>query len=459
MPTEEIAVHSAAGTLPAFWNRRAVFIANLLGMFFGNEAATRALAGEIGEADSYGGRLLPIIDMLFRGGDNLLVLERAPDPLLAGYFTDRLGLSLPAVEVLPHQDYLKLKGDQTLRHPIFQRLRDHGASWMDGYVTDDTLVDLAARTGKQTIASTEGSHRGNNKRLLYQDMQTDGLPVPFTYYAEGPDDIVAALMAIRRQEYRSAVVKSAIGASGIGMNRIRELDRADLDAEASGLPPYFYFEGACLVQGWVEPGVHGVRRIHSPSVQMFVADDEAVLYDITEQILSDHSIHEGNESPPPYLHGQPEWRKGLLEKGAWAARWLQRQGYRGTASADFLVILYEDGRTDIQICEINARVTGATYPSILARRFLPEGCWLLRNLRFEAPVSGSALLRTLDTGGELFDPGSSRSGSGVLPVNFNFGKDGFIHKGQFLCLAGQASECHRLLERACHLLPCATERD
>lgn len=459
MTPEEIPVHSAPGSLPAFWDRQTVFIANLLGMFFENEDGSRALAREIGEADSYGGRLLPIIDLLFRRGGNLLVLEHEPDPTLSAYFTERLGLSLPAIEVLPHREYLTLTGGQALRHPLFERLHAHQAPWIDGYVTDETLADLAKLLGKKTIATPAGSHRGNNKRLLFQDMQAAGLPIPATFYAGQPDDIARALAELRQLGYQSAVIKSAIGASGIGLKKIRALDRCDHLAAARDLPPYFLFEGDCLVQGWIEPGVHGVRTLHSPSVQIFVCDDEAVLYDITEQILSHHSIHEGNEAPPPYLNGRPQWRAELLSKAAWAARWLQRQGYRGTASADFLVMEDDQGGVEIQICEINARVTGATYPSVLARHFLPHGCWLLRNLRFESPLSGADLIKALDASGTLFTTDTSRSSSGVLPINFNFGDEGLVHKGQFLCLAADSDGCHRLLENTCKQLPCVTERD
>jgi len=204
--------------------------------------------------------------------------------------------------------------------------------------------------------------------------------------------------------------------------------------------------------------VHGVRRLRSPSVQIFVGDHHAELYDITEQILSDHSVHEGNESPPAYLAetGGADLRRQLLEQGEWAARWLHRQGYRGTASADFLLVDHDDGRTEVQICELNARVTGATYPSVLARRFRPRGAWLLRNLRLRQPLSGTELLDRLQRDGRLFTPGQP---GGVLPVNFNFGTDQLVHKGQFLCLGDEPTECHQLIEHAAGELDCLTERD
>ena len=40
----------------------------------------------MGEVDSYGGRLIPILNILFKGPDNVLILERPPDETLCNYF-------------------------------------------------------------------------------------------------------------------------------------------------------------------------------------------------------------------------------------------------------------------------------------------------------------------------------------------------------------------------------------
>ena len=53
MPTESpVKVIARPGHLPEFWDRHAVFFANLLGLFFGNEAETESLTQEVGEIDS-----------------------------------------------------------------------------------------------------------------------------------------------------------------------------------------------------------------------------------------------------------------------------------------------------------------------------------------------------------------------------------------------------------------------
>ncbi len=454
-------VIETGGQLPPFSHRSAVFVANLLGLFFGNEEETETLANEVGEIDSYGGRLIPILDILFCGGDNVLVLESEPDPVLCDYFRQTLGLTLPERHVFRHADYLELTSalksgvpDHELTWDLFTELHAHRASWVDGYVTDDTLAALARRVGMRTVSSTAGSRRGNNKRLLHEHLEASGLPVVETCLIDSGADLSRALDALEKAGFRSAVIKSAVGASGIGLLKVPSLsDRGDI---AQQLPEHFFYEGACMVQGWLRPGENEVSRMRSPSVQMYVADEAVYLYDSTEQILSHDSVHEGNESPPPYLRNDKGLRDELFSQATEAGKWLHAQGYRGTGSVDFLVVSY--GKRDVvYICEINARVTGATYPSLLARRFKPECVWLMQNLRFGQPVNGTTLLDLLREHRSLFE--SDSPAGGILPINFNHGADGLIHKGQFLCIGTDHQQCHQLLELAKEDLPVAAESD
>lgn len=454
-------VIEAPGQLPEFWDRRAVFVANLLGLFFGNEAQTQCLADEVGEVDSYGGRLVPIIDLLYRGGvgENLLVLERAPDASLCRYFEEVAGLSLPNQWILTHRDYLEIgqavARGESLEERLPAPIREHAAPWLDGYVTDETLDAIGRQTGKRTITTPAGSRQGNNKRELHLYLESSGFPVIETYLAETPKEVTDCLERLKRHGFTAGVVKAAIGASGIGLCKVDSLE--DSVSRQPEVPEHFFYEGPCLVQGWLVPGEQGITGLRSPSAQLFVSDKDVTIYDLTEQILSQASVHEGNEAPPPYLIDQPYLRKELLRQGREAGRWLHAQGYRGTGSVDFLVVDHESGETEVYVCEINARVTGATYPSVLARHFLPEGAWLLRNLRFRKPIDGPRLLELLERSNDLYIPG--KSDAGVMPVNFNFGKDGLIHKGQFLCLAHSTAGSHVLLELAELDLPCEPDRD
>lgn len=441
------AVTETCGVSPRFWEGRSVlFFANLLSLFFGNRGETYLLEQEISGVDSYGGRLLPVVSLLFPGGDNLLVLERQPDPALVEYLGATLGLVLPDMAILPHAGYLQLaaatgSGKALPEWPVVSQMANHPAMLVDGFVTDLALSQLSAALGKKTLSTPEGSHRGNNKFLLHCALEDAGLPVFDTHVADSPGAIRDAVAKLKRLGYTSAVVKAQVGASGIGLKRVH------VDDPEPAVPSSFFHEGPCMVQGWITPGRAGVREVLSPSVQMFVTADTVALYDLTEQILSgEASVHEGNESPPPYLERLPGLREELFRQAAVAARWLHAQGYRGTASADFLVAI--DGSPAgfaAYVCEINARVTGATYPSVLARRFFPGGSWLMRNLKLSHPATGSQVLAALHEHGHLF---TGNEPGGILPVNFNLTADGLVDKGQFLCLSQSPGGCSRLLSEA-----------
>lgn len=453
MPTEStVKVISKPGQLPDFWDRHAVFFANLLALFFGNDAQTDSLAREVGEIDSYGGRLIPILNLLFQKENSLLILEREPDEHLCRYFRDGLDLQLPELIALDHQEYVEIGqalscGD--CEHPVLGKIRMNPSHWVDGYVTDQTLSLITQAVGKKTISTSTGSLNGNNKSLLHQYLCENDLPVLKTELAQSSAEANQIIAVFNNEGHSQAVIKSQIGASGIGMMKVNTTDDVVV-------PDYYFFEGPVLVQVWMKKGEKGVLGMRSPSVQMFLNDDEVNLYDITEQILSEASVHEGNVSPPAYLVEQPELEEELLRQAREAGLWLHSTGYRGTASVDFIVIDIE-GRAepDVYVCEINARVTGATYPSVLAHHLREGGAWLLRNLRLSEPQSGDILLDMLDRPGHLFMPGMKE---GVVPINFNFGDDGRVHKGQFLCLSDSPERCHEILIMAEEDLPITMER-
>ena len=79
-------VQKIPGDLPKGWERDVVFFANILSLFYGNQSETKVLREKVGTLESYGGRLVPILNLLYSGSNNLLVLERAPDRELMHYF-------------------------------------------------------------------------------------------------------------------------------------------------------------------------------------------------------------------------------------------------------------------------------------------------------------------------------------------------------------------------------------
>lgn len=461
----EVEFIDTCGTLPPMWPRRAIFFANLLALFYGNSAQTESLRQEVGEIDSYSARLIPIMNLLFREPGNMLVLEREPDPKLCQYLREDLGLSLPRMCVLPHDDYVRLgEGLDSAGLPLASlpgdllpqlvQLKDAAAQWVDGYVTDEVITKFARHLGCQTISSSDASRHGNNKLRLHEFLVSAELPAFDTVIVKSPGEVPQAAEELAALGYREAVIRAQIGASGIGMMRLRDIRQADQLPE---IPEYIFYEGPCLLQGWLQSGVRKILEVRSPSTQLFVDDTHVYAYDVTEQILSNDSIHQGNASPPPYFQEWPGLREETMRQADLVGRWLHGTGYRGTASIDWLVTQREDQpQPDVYVCEINARVTGATYPSLLARHFHPQGAWLMRNLRLRVPLTTEQLLAMFEQPGHLFHPHKS---AGILPLNLNFGKDNLVHKGQFLCIGQTLQECQEYLALAERDLPVEWDAD
>jgi len=211
-------VHIMPGQLPPPWERGVVFIANILSLFFGNDAETEVLRQEIGALETYGSRLVPIINLMYHGSSNLLILEKEPMPTLLQYFDKELGLSLPEIKVLPHHLYMTLINDELewmdKVYDLVQSLKNHPARWLDGYVTDEMIKHLAELVSKENICSVDGSRRGNNKFHLYEHFLSKGELVFDTFVVKSSADVQKNLEELQKQGYVKAVVKASIGASG-----------------------------------------------------------------------------------------------------------------------------------------------------------------------------------------------------------------------------------------------------
>lgn len=439
MQNSSLKVISSPGTLPSPSERSIVFLANLLSLFFGNAEETDLLKKQVGKIETYGGRLLPILDLLFPGKDNLLVLERAPTPELTGYFQQSLNLTLPRVVCFPHECYASLNGDTPPESSQFKALvttlREHQAEFIEGFVSDRGVERLAVRAGKSTINTFDASRDGNDKVKLQRFLENAGLPVFDSFYATSRNEAIQRMENLRQMGYDHAVIKAAIGASGIGLQRI-PLHRPE------PIPDYLFHSGTCLVQGWMNTNGRQRRMLGSPSVQLYLDQQSLQLYDLTDQILDENSVHQGNISPPACATENPQVHQELLRQARLVGSWLHSLGYRGTASVDFLVVDHS-GDWTAYVCEINARVTGATYPSLLARRFFPAGAWQMRNVLLSPPQQGAAILELLERHHLLFREGAK---SGLIPVNFNHQQNGLVGKCQLLALASDTRGTHEIFQ-------------
>ena len=170
------------GELPPFWDRSAIFFSNIHSIFYDNHEEAKHLLKGISGATGYGGRVLCVLNLLYRQQPNLILLEAKPDEGLTRYLSKDLGLSLPDYAILDHPGYRKLASSEEVSkrkkpHAILKKLMEHPAHWIDGFVTDSRLAKIASVLGKQTISTLQGSKNGNNKYLLYQYLVEQKLPV------------------------------------------------------------------------------------------------------------------------------------------------------------------------------------------------------------------------------------------------------------------------------------------
>ncbi|MDP7555177.1 MAG: hypothetical protein QGF31_03255, partial [Nitrospinota bacterium] len=86
------------GELPIFWDRSAVFFVNLHALFFGNDDLTKVMEREICGMPTYGGRLVSILNLIFRNKKNLVILEAPPDEAILEYVSNKLDISIPDIE-------------------------------------------------------------------------------------------------------------------------------------------------------------------------------------------------------------------------------------------------------------------------------------------------------------------------------------------------------------------------
>lgn len=432
------------GRVPKTWSRDVIFFANILSLFFGNDAQKKELQRTVGNLSTYGSRLIPILNILYKRGKNILVLESKPDYALIEYFQNDLNLTVPKIMILPHQTYLSFQKNNYARLPPYAReivalLKEAPQPWLSGYVVEKSLLTLAKNIGKKTISTAQGCRKGNDKVALFKFLKGAKLPVFDAYVIPHSRPLLEKARRLERMGYRYAVLKSPIGASGIGMKKIE----LSLLRKKVRCPKYLFYEGPALLEGWLDENVKGVRPIGSPSVQLFIDDKSVVLYDITEQILSADSVHEGNVAPPEYLKRKKKYLNEILRQAGKIGSWIYQKGYRGTASIDFQVV-ERNRQWEVRACEVNARVTGATYPSLLARKFLPRKAWLMRNIRFAPALKPETILKVLKRKKLLF---TRIKKEGVLPFNFNRNHDGLIGKGQFLFLASNHAGIQKLLKR------------
>ncbi|MFC1523642.1 hypothetical protein ACFL6N_02505 [Thermodesulfobacteriota bacterium] len=438
------------GKSPRLWDKSVIFFANIDCIFFGDSEKTRAIIDNVAGFHGYGNRLIPVLGLLFRGNDNVLMVQEAPNKALLVFYSQVLGLKLPEIKVVEMPP--ECVPGRIGYHPgLKEYILDHPADTMDGFVTDPDMEVVAANLGKELINSHQACKDANDKLLLNRFLKSAGLPRFDGGEAEFGKELHQRLDQLRAMGYQQAVVRASLGASGFGMHIIR------LDETGAPFPHHLFPEGRVLVQGWIEEGVRGISRVSSPSVQFFCGDNGVQVFDLTDQLLSGRGVHEGNVSPPLSFSPDGMLQEELLRQTRLVTRWVADTGYRGTGSIDFLISTRAD-QTRIHVCEVNARVTGATYPSLLALHFNPQGAWLMRNILFEPCMSGEEMFSYFERKAILFKPGEEQ---GIIPLNIITDQNGMIEKSQLLFLSSTSEQAWDLMTDFPSLLPveCVYDRD
>ncbi len=456
-PLENVSVSIKIGQMPVLWPHPAIYIANIDCIFYGDKEKTTHLQQNVTGFQGYGARLTPILNLLYGGSsNNLLLLNDSPDPAALEYFEKVLGLVMPETIVLGRYGCSTLPMNIPENPEIMSIIKNHPAGLIDGYVTDIQLEKLAIKLKKELTNSHEASRWANNKILLHRFIVKSELPTFDGSEVQPGEDLLKCLGNLRKLGYSQAAIRSSLGASGFGMF-IADLEQLD----KIQFPHFLFTDKTVLAQGWIKEGRKEIEKILSPSVQFFCDKDHKVtIFDITEQLLSRSFVHEGNISPPmnfsPYPGGKVY--DELIRQSVQVAKWVASTGYKGTGSIDFLVFNMA-GQLQVYVCEVNARVTGATYPSLLARHFMPGKAWLMRNFSFNSAMSVQNLIQKLDKNSRLFKPGRNY---GILPINFIINDKKLVSKAQILFLADRPEFCMEMMMNFPQLMMpvrCVYDRD
>lgn len=310
-----------------------------------------------------------------------------------------------------------LREDEPLRR-IRELVRDARRIVLDVYTLSPAELGLAAklesvlgRAVEVSLGSLEAVEWASHKHNVRGEALDAGVPV-------APGEVVElasgttvdlrpleAAVLCQMEVTGRVLVRGSLGGSGtattvIGRGREREALRRL--AERSDNRIY-------LVEAMFEVSV-------SPNVQMVLSPDDSEIHcvGISDQILAEGLIHEGNLHPS---------RATMLPEMVAAAekisRRLARRGYRGLVGLDFVECAGAHAGSYF-LAEVNARVNAATYPALLVEHVNARqrdtkrprvAAFLALHLKTAAAGFGELAKRW---GRLFFDP---TRGAGIVPYN------------------------------------------
>jgi len=246
--------------MPPLHRGGALYLGNLYAIFYGDGSRTRELMGRVSGFFGYGGRLLPIVDLLYPQGPNLLLLEQIPDPPLLDLLGGHLALSLPRFEVIEPEQASTFEQGLASRPDLLPQAGIQPGFWIDGFVADAELERLGHHFGLRPATTCIASRHANDKSRLRLFLESQGLPRFDGGLVHNLEDVARMGIQLRGMGYRRAALRAAIGASGFGFWPV-DLEGGDPLPD----PPHLFEHGPAQLEGRLAPGSTASMRSPPPA--------------------------------------------------------------------------------------------------------------------------------------------------------------------------------------------------
>jgi phosphoribosylaminoimidazole carboxylase (NCAIR synthetase) len=343
--------------------------------------------------------------MLLAGNNDHVVLKASPDAAFLEYL-DGLGVDLPQIHVVAHDNPLHTVTEDVLDDPALQRtlsglagcqLVAHGVSAVE--------EELAARTGLPIAAPSATVCKAVNSKVYSREVADDlGLRQPKGWGCSTTDELAAAVAEASEvlASGRKVVVKEAFGVSGKGIAVVadqRRLDRLHRMISKGATDGRLAF----VIEEWV-------AKRADLNYQFTVGRDGSVRFDFVKEAITDGGVHKGHRIPARLSGSQVDELRDVSEM---IGKRLASDGYFGVVGVDAMVD--PDDRL-YPVVEINARHNMSTYQVPLQERFVGDGMVALARyypLRLTRPLPFDKAHRLLD--GLILE---RAGGNGLLVNNF-----------------------------------------
>jgi hypothetical protein len=348
--------------------------------------------------------------LLLAGPDDHVVLKTRPDPAYLEYLAG-LGIALPTVHVVGHQDPQRTVTEDVLEDPallaVLSGLGARGAR-MTAHGVSEVEELLAARAGIALAAPDAVTCKAVNSKTYSRRVADElGLRQPTGWACDTVGDLAGAFAGaaeLIRQGHR-VVVKEAFGVSGKGIAVLDSERRADrLHRMIVAKAARAYDERiAFVVEDWV-------AKRSDLNYQFTVGRDGSVRFDFVKEAITEGGVHKGHRMPPRLSTAQIDHLRDCAEL---LGGKLAGDGYYGVVGVDALV---EDDGGLYPVIEINARNNMSTYQVPVQETFVGDGRVAMARhypLRLAAPLAFRTVRGLL--GGLLVD---RAGGSGLLVNNF-----------------------------------------